>query len=326
VKRIARITIAAGVALIVMAVAGRLILGAYAPKPAKPAAGGYLGVAEAGETASYQPVNDFAAAIGRKPNIVLYYSSWKEAFNTRFAAQVHAHGAMPFVQIDPGRTSLATIASGRDDAFVRSYARQVRTFGHPVIIGFAAEMNGDWNPWGYRHTPARTFVAAWRHLVTVFRQQGAGNVIWLWTVNITDSRTGPVQDWWPGDAYVTWVGIDGYYFKRDYTFDNAFLPTIAEVRIFTKRPILLSETGVGQVAGQATKIPDLFAGVRANHLLGFVWFDRAQADGLYHQDWRLEGHPAGLAAFRRALRTYQDPAPAGMEAAGLPDAPKIRTP
>ena len=239
-------TIAAGVALIVLAVAGRLILGAYAPKPVKPAAGGYLGVAEAGETASYQPVDDFAAAVGRKPNIVLYYSSWKEAFNTRFAGQVHAHGAMPFVQIDPGHTSLATIASGRDDAFVRSYARQVRAYGHPVIIGFAAEMNGDWNPWGYRHTPARMFVAAWRHLVTVFRQQGAGNVIWLWTVNVTDSRTGPVQDWWPGAAYVTWVGIDGYYFKRDYTFDNAFLPTIAEVRIFTKRPILLSETGVGQ--------------------------------------------------------------------------------
>jgi hypothetical protein len=93
------------------------------------------------------------------------------------------------------------------------------------------------------------------------------------------------------------------------------------VRIFTRRPILLSETGVGQVAGQATKIPDLFAGVRANHLLGFVWFDRAQADGLYHQDWRLEGHPAGLAAFRHALRTYQDPAPAGMEAASLPGRP-----
>src|SRR3954454_4214997 len=193
VKRAARITIAAGLALIVLAVAGRLILGAYAPKPAKPAAGGYLGVAEAGETASYQPVEDFATAVGRKPNIVLYYSSWSEAFNTRFARQVHAHGAMPFVQIDPGHTSLATVASGRDDAFIRSYARQVRAYGHPVIIGFAAEMNGDWDPWGYRHTPARTFVAAWRHLVTVFRQQGAGNVIWLWTVNVTDARTGPVH-------------------------------------------------------------------------------------------------------------------------------------
>ena len=61
--------------------------------------------------------------------------------------------------------------------------------------------------------------------------------------------------------------------------------------------------------------------MRANHLLGFVWFDQTQADGLYHQDWRLEGNPAGLAAFRRALRSYRDPAPAGLEAAGLPGRP-----
>jgi mannan endo-1,4-beta-mannosidase len=307
VKRAAKITIATGVALIVLAVIGRLVLGAYAPKPVKPSAGGYLGVAEAGETTSYQPVDDFAAAVGRKPDIVLYYSTWKRPFKTRFATQVQAHGATLFVQIDPGHTSLATIASGRDDAFVRSYADQVRAYGHPVIIGFAAEMNGDWDPWGYRHTPARVFVAAWRHLVTVFRQQGAGNVIWLWTVDLTEQGTGPIQDWWPGAGYVTWVGIDGYYYQRDYTFENAFLPTIAEVRIFTRKPILLSETGVGQIAGQAAKIPDLFAGVRANHLLGLVWFDRAQDDGLYHQDWRLEGNPAGLAAFRKALKTYKEP-------------------
>jgi hypothetical protein len=50
VKRAAKITIATGVALMVLAVIGRLVLGAYAPKPVKPSAGGYLGVAEAGET------------------------------------------------------------------------------------------------------------------------------------------------------------------------------------------------------------------------------------------------------------------------------------
>lgn len=293
--------------MIALAVTGLLVLGAYVPKPVKPSVGGYLGVAEAGETASYQPVDDFAAAVGRKPNIVLYYSSWNESFKERFAAQVHAHNAIPFVQIDPGHTSLATIAAGQDDAFVRSYARQVKAYGQSVIIGFAAEMNGDWNPWGYGHTPASVFVAAWRHIVTVFRQQDVDNVTWLWTVNITQPGTGPIQDWWPGDSYVTWVGVDGYYFRPDYTFANAFLPTIAEIRIFTKKPILLSETAVGQVAGQAAKIPDLFAGVRVNHLLGFVWFDRAQNDGIYHQNWRLEDNPAGLAAFRHELRTYRDP-------------------
>jgi hypothetical protein len=310
-KRAAKVTIAAGVALIVMAVIGRLILGGYAPKAAKPAAGGYLGVAEAGETTSYQPVDDFAAAIGRQPDIVLYYSSWKESFQQRFAAQVHAHGATPFVQIDPGYTSLAGIAAGHDDAYLKSYADQVKAYGHPVIVGFGAEMNGDWDPWGYRHTAPAVFVAAWRHIVTIFRQQAADNVIWLWTVDITGPNTGPIQDWWPGASYVTWVGIDGYYFQRDYTFDDAFLPTIAEVRIFTQRPIILAEIGIGQVAGQAAKIPDLFAGVRANHLLGFVWFDQAQAGGVYHQDWRLEDNPAALAAFRSELKTYRDPAPAG---------------
>ena len=217
-KRAAKITIATGVALIVLAVIGRLVLGAYAPKPVKPSAGGYLGVAEAGETTSYQPVDDFAAAVGRKPDIVLYYSTWKRPFKTRFATQVQAHGATLFVQIDPGHTSLATIASGRDDAFVRSYADQVRAYGHPVIIGFAAEMNGDWDPWGYRHTSPAVFVAAWRHVVTVFRQQGADNVIWLWTIDITEPRPGPIR--LVARRYVTWVGIDGYYYERNYTFEN----------------------------------------------------------------------------------------------------------
>ena len=306
-KRAAKIAIAAGVALVVLAIAGRIILGSLAPKPVTPSPGGLLGVAEAGETTSYQPVEDFAAAVGRQPDIVLYYSSWKESFQQRFATAARAHGATPFVQIEPGNTSLAAIAAGHDDEYLKSYASQVRAYGRNVLIGFGAEMNADWDPWGYRHTSPAVFVAAWRHVVTVFRQQGADNVTWVWTVNVTEPGTGPVQNWWPGDSYVTWVGIDGYYYQSDYTFDNAFLPTIAEVRIFTQRPILLSETAVGQVAGQAAKIPDLFNGVRANHLLGFVWFDQTQAGGLYHQDWRLEDDPAGLAAFRRELTTYRDP-------------------
>lgn len=303
-RRAAKVIIAVGAALVVLAGIGRVILGRYAPRPAL---GGYVGVAEPSEMTSYQQVNDFAASIGRKPNIVLYYSSWKEPFQARFAAEVHAHGGIPFVQIDPGHATMAAVASGRYDAYLRSYANQVKAYGHRVIVGFAAEMNGDWYSWGYQHTPASEFVAAWRHVVTTFRQQDANNVIWLWTINVTENGTGPVQDWWPGASYVTWVGIDGYYYLRSDTFSNSFLPTIAEVRIFTGQPILLSEVGIGQVAGQAAKIPDLFAGVRNNHLLGLVWFDEAQDNGVYHQNWRLEGNSAGLAAFRRELMSYQEP-------------------
>jgi hypothetical protein len=36
----------------------------------------------------------------------------------------------------------------------------------------------------------------------------------------------------------------------------------------------------------------------------FVWYDQAQHDGIYHQDWRLEDNPAALAAFRSAVKKY----------------------
>jgi mannan endo-1,4-beta-mannosidase len=264
----------------------------------------YLGVAEANEIASYRPIDEFAAAVGRQPNIVLYYSRWDDPFETRLAMAAHAHDAVPFVQINPGRTTMAAVAQGRYDAYLRYYANQVRAFGYPVIVGFAPEMNAVWNPWGYRHTSPTTWIAAWRHVVTIFRQQGATNVTWLWTINAGTGGTGPIQDWWPGSQYVTWVGIDGYYFYSASTFATVFDPTLNDVRAITDKPVLLSETAIGQVAGQATKMPDLFDGIQAANVVGFVWFDQNQDAGVYHQRWRLETDPAGLAAFRRELQNY----------------------
>jgi hypothetical protein len=67
--------------------------------------------------------------------------------------------------------------------------------------------------------------------------------------------------------------------------------------------VLLSETAVGPQAGQAAKIPGLFAGMREYGTLGLVWFDIAQHDRIYHQDWHVEDNPAAATAFRRAAAT-----------------------
>ena len=56
-----------------------------------------------------------------------------------------------------------------------------------MVPCFGHEMNGTWYSWGYEHVPAAVFVAAWRHIVNVFRAVGATNVTWMWTVNIIDS-------------------------------------------------------------------------------------------------------------------------------------------
>ena len=82
-----------------------------------------------------------------------------------------------------------------------------------------------------------------------------------------------------------------------------FGKTIDQVRGFTDKPVLLSETAVGPDAGQALKIPNLFAGMRAFRTLGLVWFDKVQNDGVFHQNWRIEDAPAGAQyAFRLGVR------------------------
>jgi mannan endo-1,4-beta-mannosidase len=135
--------------------------------------------------------------------------------------------------------------------------------------------------------------------VSLFRGQGADNVTWLWTLQADEPGTGPITSWWPGNQYVTWVGIDGYYYRPSDTFASVFGKTITQVRILTGKPVLLSETAAGPESHQAAKIGDLFDGMRHYGTLGLVWFDIAQDDGTYHQDWHIEDSPAAEAAFRR---------------------------
>jgi hypothetical protein len=305
-RRPARLVIALAAAL---AVALALVIikldGGFGGGRSDPPARAYVGVFAPPAPASYAGVAAFTAATGIRPGLVAYYSAWNEPFRAGFAAQAARHHALPLVQIDPAGVSLAAIARGRYDAYLRSYARSVRSAGRRVVLSFGHEMNGTWYSWGYRHVPPRVFVAAWRHVVTVFRAVGARDVTWLWTVNVIQKTIGvpsPAR-WWPGGQYVNWIGIDGYYLRPSWKFAALFGPTIKAVRSLTLDPVLISETAATQAAGKAAKITNLFAGVRAYGLLGLVWFDADK-----HRDWRLAG-PAVVAAFRRGARTVSQVRP-----------------
>ena len=128
---------------------------------------------------------------------------------------------------------------------------------------------------------------------------GGQKVIWVWTVvrnTPGDSRVDPaLRPWWPGGAYVNWVGLDIYYFSPKVTFQREFVPTITAVRSFTHDPILLTETAVPNQSGQVRQIADLFAGARASDLLGIIWYN----ENVLHS-WQLDkSRRAAIAAFRR---------------------------
>jgi hypothetical protein len=263
-----------------------------------------LGIFEPGVPGSYSPVADFTAASGVRPNLVIYYSGWYQPFQAAFAAAAARHGAVTLVQISPAGVDLAAVAAGTYDSYLRAYASAVRSYGHRVVVNFGHEMNASWYSWGFAQTSPATFVAAWRHIVTLFRAVGATNVTWLWTVNVTgSSQAAPIAPWWPGSGYVTWVGVDGYFFRSSQTFSSLFGPTIAAVRALTSDPVLIAETGATPAAGKPAKITSLFAGVHGYGLLGFVWFD---ADT--QQDWRVSSDRAAMAALRAGVAAYMESA------------------
>ena len=292
------------VAAVTAAIAQPWVSGSTHPVPSVR----YVGVHERDAPASYYEVQQFAQAIGMQPNLVSYYSNWPDPFRTSFAELASQHGAETVVQLVPRMNDgtpvpLASIASGEDDPYLRSFAAAVKEFRSHIVLSFGHEMNGSWYPWGYKHTSPKTFVAAWRHIVQVFREAGASNVTWLWTVNVMANNI-PVpipspKDWWPGSAYVNWIGIDGYYYKSSSGFDSVFGPTIAAVRGLSNDPILIAETGAPPTAGQTAKINDLFAGVRAYGLLGFMWFDENTEGRI----WRITS-PQVFAAFGKDGKSW----------------------
>jgi hypothetical protein len=96
------------------------------------------------------------------------------------------------------------------------------------------------------------------------------------------------------------VGIDGYYYQPSWKFAALFGSTIKDVRALTLDPILISEVAA-PAAWQPDKIADLFAGIHAYGLLGFVWFDHNKS-----QEWSISS-PQAFAAFRRGAESYRPP-------------------
>jgi Glycosyl hydrolase family 26 len=245
----------------------------------------------------------FDRATGVKANLTVRYLAFGRPFPLASVQDDAALGAETLIEILPRGVTLRSVALGRQDAWLRSVAAGIRASGDAVMLSFAPEANGPWYPWGYHHASPAQFIAAYRRVHNVITAAGARDVTWVWQVSHQYARSEPVRALWPGRRYVDVAGIDGYFESGHDTFGNLFGVTLRAIRRFSSVPALITETAAGQVAGQAAKIPSLFAGIRADHMLGLVWFDIAQHRGLHHQDWQLNG--AGLAAFRKAAARIQ---------------------
>ena len=176
-----------------------------------PPSGKFLGVEANGAPNSLGPVRTFAAA-ARKPNLIGQYVGWNTSFDAQAATKAWSYGALYYMAWEPYGTSVAAIAAGDSNAYITKFATAVRALNVPIAISFGHEMNGNWYPWGTTGTTPAEFVAAWRLIHGLFTGVGATNVIWIWNPNdIFPVPQIQLEPYWPGNAYVNWVGLTGYF-------------------------------------------------------------------------------------------------------------------
>lgn len=259
------------------------------------------------------------AAGGKRPNMLMFFQGWDRDYPKEKIVDTWRRQMLPLITWEPRQTvqqhtpsdeppvtdglTLASIIEGEHDEYLRKYATDVAQLGLPVAIRLAHEMNGPWYPWSEQANGNRRgeFVRMWRHVHDLFTDAGATNVIWIWSPSRVDPYPNiDLSTLYPGDEYVDWLGMTGYYRRVEQTpgFDRTFGATLRELEDLADKPVLLSEIGATEAGGNRAKkvtwINDLFEGIAANpRIIGFAWFDQS-VEG---NDWRIESSSAAAAAF-----------------------------
>lgn len=275
---------------------------------------------------NYSESDLVARAVGKKPDTIGFFLGWDQGFRPDAVTKAWRQGMLPLLTWEslPNlplavRTTadedyeMSRILGGEFDDYIDQFALDVKDLGLPLIIRLNQEMNADYYPWSdtQKYNKRGEYVALWRYVVDRFRAIGADrHVIWLWTPNrVDDIPQKQIGSFYPGDDYVDWVGVDGYWRNKSKTcsFAVTYARTLGLLRALTRKPIFIGEVGATESADKKVLwLNSFFESLPRNpDIIGFAWFSLTVAGGVGEatssNDWRINSSKASVAAFRAGI-------------------------
>lgn len=187
-----------------------------------------------------ESITGFESLAGKAITWAYFSNNWIGGdikFPSVNANTIRTSGRIPYIRMmmrsqfedppDPVFT-LDDIINGTHDTALTQWAKDAAAYGDPLIVEFGTEVNGEWFPWNGRWNggsvttgygdPAKAdgperFVDAYRHIVTLCRTNGATNITWVFHVDadsLPDEEWNSMAAYYPGDAYIDWIGISVY--------------------------------------------------------------------------------------------------------------------
>lgn len=262
------------------------------------------------------------ATLANRPlDMILTFDALTDAVPLADLDRILAAGATPVITIEPWdptagvdqpEFALRRIADGAFDADLRRWAEDLSRWGHPAIIRFAHEMNGDWYPWGIsvNGNSAEDYRNAWRHMHDILST--ADGLTFLWAPMTEVAGIGAFTDAFPGAEFVDHLGVDGYNWGDDGVHawaspEYIFADSLRQLReLDDDLPILLAEIGSAEDSDPQRKsrwiTEFLSLATTSDRVEGFLWFQTNK-----ERDWRFNSSPQSALAFRSGLAEIPDP-------------------
>jgi hypothetical protein len=272
---------------------------------AAPAKGAYLGawikpvaLTHAGRL---EAVNALEKTLGRRLAIVTTYRRFDQLVGTPSDREFLAQGAVLMVSWATGDNR--SIVDGEHDRLIRRQARAIRAVNRPVLLRMRWEMDRP----NLRATmwSGEDYIAAWKHVRSIFQDERATNVSWVWCPTAEGFIRGDAPAFYPGDDQVDWTCVDVYagnVFQPIGQLMGPFLQWAAH----RPKPIVVGEFGVAKAwgsAGRAAWLRDAERTFKANRQIKAVAYFESDPEGNGpKQQFQLAGDTAAFRAFASLTR------------------------
>lgn len=258
----------------------------------------------------------FEATVGKKMDVEAIFVHWgnEKDFPIDFANSVKSANKTLLIfwqakdynndsNIQP-KFNYDSVNRGDWDAYFTQFAKDAKSYGGPVIMVPFDEMNGDWSPWSgllNGNTPAK-YVAAYQHVRGFFKD--VPNVKFGWAVNndsAPDTAENKFENYYPGSAYVDYVGVDGFNFNDGgnwESWDDVFSSSLQRLDVYGK-PIFIFSTASAAGSAKAAWIQEFSKLKNYPRVVGMIWFNENK-----EKDWRVDSDSAALSAFKQVIANW----------------------
>ncbi|MBR8741256.1 glycosyl hydrolase [Nocardiopsis sp. MG754419] len=272
-------------------------------------------------------IEPLEAAVGREMDIVY---TWRGIDQPHVPARreldMIAEGRVVHTNIEARRFTrsghpdipYSNILDGEFDSSLRSQARTIADTEVPYFVTFDHEADAN-KRYNSRGTPEE-FVRSWRHIVDLYREEGADNVIWVWNVTGWADNLDRLPGLWPGNDYVDWISWEAYNmtgcdimpnWTDVHSFEEALAPAYEWIQqegprhgIDATKPVMIGEMGTTDIGARQTfdwyaEIPEVLK--RYERVRAVKVWDNKVSDGC---DFRIKANENARRGFELA---GQDP-------------------